>query len=54
VTLGLGLLGLGVATTLANLGRIDLLSTLRQSWPVLLIVWGVLELWLTFSSRRAA
>jgi hypothetical protein len=54
VTLGLGLLALGVATTLANLGRLDLLSTVRHGWPLLLIVWGGLELWLTYSSRRAA
>lgn len=54
VTLGLGLLALGVATTLANLGHLDLLSTLRHGWPLLLIVWGVLELWLTYSARRAA
>jgi hypothetical protein len=54
VTMGLGLLGLGVATLLGNLGRLDLLSTVRHGWPLLLIVWGGLELWLTFSSRRSA
>jgi hypothetical protein len=54
VTMGLGLLGLGVATLLANLGRLDLLSAVRHGWPLLLVVWGALELWLTFSSRRSA
>ncbi len=54
ITCGLGLVGLGTAATLANLGRIDLLSTVRHAWPVLLIVWGVLELLLTYSSRRPA
>lgn len=54
VTMGLGLVGLGVATLLGNLGRIDLLSTVRHFWPLLLVVWGVLELWLTYSTRRSA
>lgn len=54
VTVGLGLLGLGVLATLSNLGRLDLLRAVRQSWPLLLIVWGVLELLLTYSSRRAS
>jgi hypothetical protein len=54
VTIGLGLAGLGVLASLANLGQLDLLRAVRQSWPLLLIVWGVLELVLTYSSRRAS
>lgn len=42
--LGLCLLALGVAWTLANLGVLELLPTLRTWWPVSLIVWGVAEL----------
>ncbi len=52
VTVGIGLVALGVLTSLANLGHLDLLRTVRQSWPLLLIVWGGLELLLTYSSRR--
>jgi len=52
VTAGLGLVGIGILTTLSNLGHLDLLRSVRQSWPLLLIVWGVLELLLTYSSRR--
>lgn len=41
---GLGLVGLGVVWLLANLGRVDLLASLRLLWPSLLLVWGLLEL----------
>ena len=54
ITVGIGLVALGVLTSLANLGQLDLLRVVRQSWPLLLIVWGVLELLLTYSSRRAS
>jgi hypothetical protein len=54
VTVGIGLVALGVLTSLANLGQLDLLRAVRQSWPLLLIVWGVLELLLTYSSRRTS
>lgn len=52
VVLGLALLGLGVACLLANLGRIDLLTTLRTWWPVTLVVWGALELYQALAARR--
>ena len=52
VTVGIGLLALGLLASLANLGYLDLLRAVRQSWPLLLVVWGVLELLLTYSSRR--
>ena len=45
LVLGLGLLGLGTVCLLANLGRVDLLATLRTWWPLSLIVWGALELY---------
>jgi len=54
VTCGLGLVALGAAATLANLGQLDLLATVRNGWPLLLIVWGALELLLTYSTRRPA
>jgi hypothetical protein len=44
LVLGLALIALGVAWMLGNAGRIDLLGTLRQWWPLTLVVWGVLEL----------
>jgi hypothetical protein len=51
---GLGLLGLGVVWTLGNLGRLDPLETLHRWWPLLLVVWGVLELGLSLSRRSQA
>ncbi len=44
LTLGLGLVGIGVLWTLSNLGHVDLLHALRTWWPLLLVVWGLLEL----------
>jgi hypothetical protein len=44
LTLGVGLVGIGVLWTLSNLGSVDLLHVLRTWWPLLLILWGVLEL----------
>ena len=54
VTVGVGFVALGVLTTFSNLGYLDLLKTVRQGWPLLLIVWGLLELLLTYSSRRTS
>jgi len=54
ITLGLGLIALGLAWTLANLGYFDLLQALCLLWPALLIVWGVLELRVTLLARRGA
>ncbi len=42
--LGVCLLALGVLWTLANLGQLDLLPTLRTWWPTSLVVWGMAEL----------
>jgi hypothetical protein len=44
LVLGLGLVGLGTAWLLSNLGHLDLLETLHRWWPSLLVVWGLLEL----------
>jgi LiaI-LiaF-like transmembrane region len=52
LTLGLSLVALGALWTLANLGRIDLLETVRTWWPATLVVWGVLELAHSLTSRR--
>jgi hypothetical protein len=53
VVFALGLIGVGVLWTLANFDRIDLLVALRRFWPSLLIVWGVLELAVSFARRSA-
>jgi hypothetical protein len=44
IVLGLCLVALGAVWTLANLGRLDLLDTLRRWWPASLVLWGALEL----------
>jgi hypothetical protein len=51
VVAGLGLVGLGVLWTLGNFERIDLLQALRFFFPALLVVWGVLELIVSFARR---
>ncbi|MBI3932843.1 MAG: hypothetical protein HY317_05460 [Acidobacteria bacterium] len=51
VVIGSALVALGVLWTLANLGRIDLLATLRTWWPTTLVLWGTLELYNTLSRR---
>jgi hypothetical protein len=52
LTLGASLVAVGVLWTLSNMGRLDLLSVLRTYWPVLLVLWGVLEL-VDLALRRA-
>lgn len=52
IALGLSLVAVGVAWTLANMGRVDLLRTLRTWWPLTLVFWGVLELIATAQYRR--
>ena len=49
---GLLLILLGIAWTLSNLGRIDLLATVRTWWPLALVAWGALELFNAISKRR--
>jgi hypothetical protein len=53
VTLGIGLIAIGLLWTLSNFGRVDLLLVLRTWWPMLLILWGGLEL-VDLSIRRSA
>ena len=53
IVLGFGLLGLGVLWLLANAGRVDLLSALRTWWPLLLVLWGALELVAALSRKPA-
>lgn len=53
VTLGLGLIAIGLLWTLSNFGRVDLLLALRTWWPLLLILWGGLEL-VDLGIRRAS
>ena len=52
LVLGVALIGLGVAWTLANMGSIDLLGTLRRWWPATLVLWGILELHRSYADRR--
>ena len=49
--LGVFLLGLGVIWTLANLGQLELLPTLRTWWPMTLVVWGAAELAQSLSAK---
>ena len=51
LTLGICLVGLGVLWSLSNLGRLDLLPTLRTWWPLSLVLWGGLELVEFYSAR---
>jgi hypothetical protein len=51
---GLGLVGLGVVWTLGNLGKLDALDTLHRWWPLLLVVWGALELAVSLARRAQA
>ncbi len=53
IVIGFALLGLGVLWLLANAGRLDLLSALRTWWPLLLVLWGALELGAALSRRPA-
>jgi len=52
LALGLSLVALGVLWMLSNLGRVDLLATLRVWWPLALIVWGALELAASLGRRE--
>ncbi len=44
LVLGVCLVAVGILWLLSNLGRLDLLDTLRTWWPVSLVVWGGLDL----------
>jgi hypothetical protein len=52
VVLGFALIALGVLWTLANVGTLDLLGTLRRWWPVTLVLWGCLELYQSYADAR--
>jgi hypothetical protein len=41
---GVLLVALGSVWLAANLGRLDLLETLRTYWPAALVFWGAVEL----------
>lgn len=53
VAFGIGLLGLGVLATLANMGYVDLLRSIRLTWPLVLVVWGAAELYKTLTAGSA-
>lgn len=44
LVLGLLLVAVGSVWMAANLGKLDLLTTLRTWWPASLVVWGAIEL----------
>ena len=52
LVLGVALIGLGVLWTLANMGSLDLLGTLRRWWPAILVLWGGLELYRSYADAR--
>jgi hypothetical protein len=52
LVLGVSLIVVGVLWTLANLGTLDLLGTLRRWWPAILVLWGSLELYRSYADRR--
>ncbi|HEY7514538.1 MAG TPA: hypothetical protein VIC87_08670, partial [Vicinamibacteria bacterium] len=51
LVVGAGLLAFGVLGGLAQLGRVDLLLTLRTWWPAALVLWGLAELYQTYTHR---
>lgn len=54
LVLGLALVALGLVWLLANLGYLDLLTTLHRWWPSVLVLWGALELGGSLRRRRAS
>ncbi len=54
LALGICCVAVGVLWLLSNLGRLDLLPTLRTWWPLSLILWGGLELASFYTGRAAA
>ena len=53
LVLGLILVAVGSLWMAANLGKLDLLATLRTWWPASLVVWGLVEL-VAFAVSRAS
>ena len=53
LVLGVALILLGVLWTLANIGSLDLLGTLRTWWPLTLVLWGGLELYRSYVDGRS-
>ncbi len=51
LVIGLCLVAMGFLWMLSNFGRLELLPVVRTWWPSVLIVWGLLELWNSFTSR---
>jgi hypothetical protein len=52
LVLGVALIALGVVWTLANVGALDLLVTLRRWWPATLVLWGILEIHRSYADGR--
>jgi hypothetical protein len=50
---GAGLVALGAVGLVSRLGRLDFLTAVRTWWPAILVLWGVVELYNTYSARSA-
>ena len=52
LVLGIALIAVGVLWMMANLGQLDLLTTLHRWWPSILILWGALSLARALAQRN--
>jgi Domain of unknown function (DUF5668) len=52
IVAGFSLIGLGLLWMLSNLGWLDLLTSVRRWWPLVLVVWGAAELLNTWTVRN--
>jgi hypothetical protein len=52
IVVGFSLIGLGLLWMLSNMGRLELLSAVRTWWPLVLVLWGALELLNTRAHKR--
>jgi cell wall-active antibiotic response 4TMS protein YvqF len=53
VVVGAGLVALGALGFLSRLGRLEFLNAVHVWWPAILVLWGVVELYNTYSARSA-
>ena len=53
LVVGVGLLGLGSLGLASTLGLLDFLTAVRTWWPAILVFWGLVELYNTYSARSA-
>ena len=53
LVVGVGLLALGSVGLLSTLGWLDFLTAVQTWWPAILVFWGLVELYNTYSARSA-